>query len=155
MSNRFVIDTNVWVLLDKNPSEIKTLEELDCIEVVGKWFSELFAQGFYLVVDSYYKIFKEYRKNIKKGGLAEQYLNRLETQPRDYLIEVEGIAWDENGDAVLPHVFNIPDRSDRKFIAVSLASKQPYPPIINATDSDWGKVADLLSQHEIIVTELC
>ena len=46
------------------------------------------------------------------------------------------------------------DKSDRKFVAVSLASPDS-PAIVNATDSDWSEYADPLAEIGIIIEQLC
>ena len=46
------------------------------------------------------------------------------------------------------------DRSDRKFVAVALASKNA-PQILNAVDSDWWIHRNRLRQHGLVVQFLC
>jgi hypothetical protein len=46
------------------------------------------------------------------------------------------------------------DRSDRKFVAVALASGSD-PEILNATDSDWWHYRVVLEGHGVKVTFLC
>lgn len=46
------------------------------------------------------------------------------------------------------------DRSDRKFVAVALASKNA-PPILNAVDSDWWEFREALAENGVIVEFLC
>ena len=46
------------------------------------------------------------------------------------------------------------DRSDRKYVAVALASRKK-PTILNAVDSDWSEHQDALSDNDIVVQELC
>jgi len=46
------------------------------------------------------------------------------------------------------------DRSDRKFVAVALASHND-PEVLNAVDSDWWDHRDRLREHGIVVRFLC
>lgn len=46
------------------------------------------------------------------------------------------------------------DRSDRKFVAVAIASAT-CPPILNATDTDWSDHRDVLARYHVSVTFLC
>jgi len=149
----FVIDTNVWIMIDRSIAEVESTEELDCIDASRQWLRNFITSSDHLALDNQYLILREYRKNIPQGRLAEQYLNQLEAQPRDRLIEVP-IQLDENGHAILPTNITFADPGDRKFIAVAIQFT-PYAPIINATDTDWGKEASILSAAGIIIEELC
>ncbi|MCY3914631.1 MAG: hypothetical protein OXG49_01330 [Chloroflexi bacterium] len=150
-----VIDTNVWVLADRITSisaEIPAIET-DCIETCYQWIQQFAASGDRLVVDRSYRIFHEYRNNIRQGGLAEQELNRLESNLLERLVFVD-IAFDRDGHAIVPADVMIKDESDRKFIAVAIAS-EPYAPIYNATETDWTEEQERLSQFGLVVHELC
>jgi hypothetical protein len=46
------------------------------------------------------------------------------------------------------------DRSDRKFVAVALASSN-NPTVLNAVDSDWRLFGDALAANGVTVEELC
>jgi hypothetical protein len=46
------------------------------------------------------------------------------------------------------------DRSDRKFVAVALASNLS-PKVLNAVDSDWWNFQEPLRRHGVKVTFLC
>jgi hypothetical protein len=46
------------------------------------------------------------------------------------------------------------DRSDRKFVAVAIASVE-RPPILNASDTDWWNHRDALSRHGVTIRFLC
>jgi hypothetical protein len=46
------------------------------------------------------------------------------------------------------------DRSDRKFVAVALASGA-HPEILNATDTDWWHYREVLQSHGVTITFLC
>ena len=150
-----VIDANVWVLADRITSinaEIPAVEA-DCIQACYRWIQEFLASGDRLVVDRSYRIFREYRNNISKGGLAEQELNRLESILMERLVFVD-IEFDRDGHAIVPAEVMIQDESDRKFIAVAIAL-EPYAPIYNATETDWAEEQERLSQFGLSIHELC
>lgn len=147
-----VVDTNVWANIDKLPPE--NAIEANCILACLKW-SKAFVSGgddYQLAVDMGWKILNEYRGQIKRGGLAERYLNELLSQPITRLRFVS-IEYDDDGIAKLEQNI-IDDPSDRKFVAVALKF-DPIPPIINATDTDWEKSKETLSKAGIRVQELC
>jgi hypothetical protein len=147
-----VVDTNVWANMDKIPPQDET--ECTCILACIQWGAAFSRCGDNdkLAVDTAWKILSEYRRNIQPGGLAEQYLNRLLSQPMARLEFVQ-ITFDENGHAVLPARLTL-DASDRKFAAVALTFEPPVP-IINSTDTDWEKAKPLLAQFGLSVQELC
>lgn len=46
------------------------------------------------------------------------------------------------------------DLTDRKFVAVALASGVD-PPINNASDTDWWEFRDALARHRVTINFLC
>jgi len=152
----FVVDSNVWVQVDKSPGDCKTEKELSCLKVSRDWLRVFVDGDDKLAVDSTYRILLEYREQIRRyapNGLARQWLNRLETKPRDRkLVEVD-IEFDADGYAIIPDgLFD--DEDDRKFIAVALMFDPPCP-IANATDTDWEENKTKLLEAMITVVELC
>jgi predicted nucleic acid-binding protein len=147
-----VVDTNVWVMIDKIPPASEA--ERQCVLACVKW-GKAFNEGtddHKIAVDMAHKILNEYRANIKKGGLAEQYLNKVLSQPITRLAFVE-IVFDAHGHAVVLDNL-ISDPKDRKWVAVALKFDPPLP-ILNATDTDWIKDKAKLAQANIEVKELC
>ena len=153
--SELVVDTNVWVLADRitSISGDTPAVEADCIEACYRWIQQFAEGNDSLVVDRSYRIFREYRLNISIGGLSEQILNRLESIPLERLVFVD-IEFDRDGYAIVPTEAMIEDESDRKFIAVAIAS-EPYAPIYNATETDWTEEKERLSLFGLIVHELC
>lgn len=152
----FVVDTNVWINADKvRDVGTMTLVELDCLEKCYNWLQEFIKGTDLLAVDSYasYEILKEYRRKIRFRSSADEILRQLERKPQDRLIQVF-IEFDEDGYAILPEEFKIDDKSDRKFVAVSLKFDPPAP-IISSTETDWTKDKPKLDAANIIVQELC
>ena len=148
----YVIDTNVWVTVDKPLAQASSNEEFDCIESCNQWLRRFMNSDDRLVVDRLYVIFKEYRGQITPSRRrANQWLNALERAPRNKIVDVD-IQWDDDGYAVIP--FHLTDPNDRKFAAVALAHN-PTPPIVNATDADWETDKAQLQKAGIIIQELC
>ncbi len=148
-----VVDTNVWVNMDKIPPDSES--ERQCVLACIQWGAD-FNRGTaddQIAVDSAWKILTEYRRNIKRGGLAERYLNAILSQPITCLKLVK-IEFDKDGFAILTDTQLVADPSDRKFVAVSLAF-QPPAPIVNATDTDWEKSKTKLNKVGIQLKELC
>jgi hypothetical protein len=148
-----VVDTNVWVNIDKIPPASEA--EHQCVLACAKWGKSFntSSDDHKIAVDITWKILTEYRANIKKGGLAEQYLNKVLSQPITRIQFVE-VPFDAQGYAILPDALVIDDKDDRKWVAVALKFDPPLP-ILNATDTDWIKDKSNLAQANIQVTELC
>ena len=148
----YVVDTNVWVEIDKSLADVDTLTELDCIKICRDWLGSFMAGEDRLIIDLGYEILKEYRRYVKQSDqLAYEWLNALERAPRNKLVEVQ-IEFDENRDAIIP--FDLADEADRKFVAVALAH-EPTPPIVDATDTDWSNEQEKLDEVGIEILELC
>jgi hypothetical protein len=147
-----VVDTNVWVMMDRALGPNTTQAAAECIATCQMWGHQFSRADdtYKLAVDLQYTILREYQKNIRRGGLAERYLNKLRTQPITRL-ELVDIELDSHGHAILP--ITIPDPNDRKFVAVAL-QYTPHAPIVNAADSDWGAVSSVLSTMDVTVIEL-
>ena len=150
-----VVDTNVWVLADRITSDKAGLpiHEADCIEACYRWLTDFVDSVDKLVVDYSYRIMREYRDNIQKGGLSEQLLNDLESVVLERIVYAD-IEFDSNHHARLPFPITFHDPNDRKFIAVAI-SRDPVAPIYNATETDWTKEKNRLRQNGILVNELC
>ena len=150
-----VVDTNVWVLADRITSDNASVpaSEATCIEASYQWLTEFVESDDQLVVDYAYRILREYRDNVQPGGVSELILNELESRALERLIYVD-IEFDSNHHAYLPFPISFDDLNDRKFIAAAI-SREPYAPIFNATETDWTKEKDQLSQNGITIHELC
>lgn len=133
--------------------DVKTLEELDCIERCNQWLKAFATSKSALIIDTHYLILGEYRRRIAKGRYGEQLLNQLESRARTRLIEVS-IQLDPEGYPIVPETLSKFDRSDRKFVALALKCT-PIPPIVNAVDTDWMESHRILKELHIIVQELC
>jgi hypothetical protein len=149
----YVIDTNVWVMVDEPIAEIDSTAKIDCIQACRGWLRDFMSGQDHLVLDDLYLILGEYRRQIGQRRLAQAWLNQLQRAPRDRLVEVH-IEVDDDGFAKVPPHLAISDEDDRTFVAVALAHT-PTPPIVDATDTDWTKDKAMLEAGGIHVQELC
>ena len=106
-----VVDTNVWVMIDY-VNHAKDAEKI-CAEVCFAWGNEFHRSQNQLAVDETWEILGEYRKNIARGGLAEQYLNALHSTGR---IVLRPIEFDDDHIAIVPDLLREFDPSDKKFL---------------------------------------
>jgi hypothetical protein len=150
----YVVDTNVWAMMDKSIGDMLKIEEIECIRNCRNWLRDFVNSTDRLVLDDKHLILREYRNNMTPGGRAREFLNTLETKPREQRLVELAIDLDKDGYAVVPLYLAINDKDDRKFIAVALAHS-PTPPIVNATDTDWAKDKAMLDPGGIIIQEIC
>jgi hypothetical protein len=142
----YVIDTNVWVMPDREIHTHDTMPLVACAETCREWLVALRTGENQAVVDDTYTIIGEYRRNLRQGGFGEKILNEL--MKTGQLIYRSGSPLPDG--AGLEHF----DPSDQKFVAVALASDPPDP-IVNAVDSDWSEHRATLAQIDLTVIELC
>jgi hypothetical protein len=149
----FVVDTNVWVMPDREVDTLDTVALLNCAETCRSWLHTLCTGEHEAVVDDVYAILGEYRPKLRRGGFSEKLLNTLMKTNR---LIYRAQAVHPDGTPVLPLVPELArlDASDQKFAAVALASTPPTP-IVDATDSDWKQHGLALKQVGLIVIELC
>lgn len=155
-----VVDTGVWVVSDGS-------EDLDlrCVEACVEFLATLDVNGRNrLVVDGDYRIFGEYRRNIRPGGFAEAVLNTIQqlgtydfvfiTQTdRDYPRDGRAGEWF----AQIPKGAGLEelDPSDRKFMAVALGHPA-RPPIVYSVDiHDWKTVESAAAEQGVELEPLC
>ena len=150
-----VVDTNVWVKVDEEVAEMETEEEKQCIIASQSWLEQFISSDDRLVVDSFatYAVMTEYRRNVRRGGVAENLLNELTGRLYGRLVEKK-IELDKNGIAILPPPFHLSDPEDRKYVAVAVQC-QPFATIYNATDADWAEDRKILTEHGLTIYELC
>lgn len=150
-----VVDTNIWVIADEQPAEVKSQAEKDCILACCDWL-ELFVRGDdCLVIDDYdtFQILTEYRNNIRSGGLAENILNKLSSSLFSRLVR-KRIELDSDNFALVPSQFQQIHKNDRKFVAVAIQC-EPFATIFHATDRGWITNRDLLEENSLPIKGLC
>lgn len=150
-----LVDTNVLVVANARLGEHQACVDA-CVDCIAKFTSGVYK----LHLDSLDHILTEYGRHIQHatpkgvGDLFFIWASTYKATPT-YCIQVD-ISPDPGRGYIEfpsdPSLVNF-DRSDRKFVAVAIASGQ-NPTIFNATDSDWHQFAGPLSNH-VCVVELC
>jgi hypothetical protein len=152
-----LVDTNVAVVANGRKTHAGVDCTLKCIIRL-----ERVMRKEVLLLDDKMRILAEYRRNLSPSG---------QPGPGDAFMK-----WVWNNQANTRHCRQIPirhrkdtedfieypqdkelagfDRSDRKFVAVALASKLD-PPIINAVDTDWWDYQEPLRKHGVSIEFLC
>ena len=148
----FVVDTNVPIAANGKETHADIPCQLICIERL-----ESLVENGIVAVDDKSFILGEYENYLHYSGqpgagdaffkhvFDNQYQNhrvrRVAVTPSDD---------DRRGFEELPE--NRFDRSDRKFLAVSVAAEAV---VLNATDSDWGEHKSLMDELGVEVKQLC
>ncbi len=150
-----VVDTNIWVMGHAPPHTHQTKAKLECATTCLDWLVKFRdSNKRHLIVDVQHIILSKYWEYLGQGNsLAREILAHLEASDR--IIPVQ-IAFDENHYAVLPAELGLDnfDPADKKFVAVALTCN-PFPPIYNATDSDWREHAAAFTVANLTIVELC
>lgn len=152
-----MLDTNVAVVANGRTPQAGD----DCVEACITTLVEL-REHHRVLVDDRGLIFDEYRRRLSPSGqpgLGDAFFKWLwdnQGNP-DHCRQVritptkDGRGFDEFPDDPALADF---DPSDRKFVAVALAS-EGSPPILNASDTDWWNHREALSRHGVEVRFLC
>lgn len=150
-----VVDTNVWVMVDKVVEETDTEEEKQCIHSCQQWL-ELFISGDdLLVIDGFatWQIMTEYRNNVRRGGVAESILNELSSSIFHRLV-LKQIDFDSDRIAIVPSPLDQIHKNDRMFVAVAIQC-EPFATIYHATDRGWIANKLLLEEYGLTILGLC
>lgn len=156
--NAFVVDTNVLVTANGRAEQAGPPCVLACIEALDE-----IVHGGMVVLDDSWRILREYTRNLSRSGQPgaghmfmkwvcqnQAVAGRCELvtiTPRDRAED----DFDEFPDD--PALANF-DRSDRKFVAVALASRN-RPSILNAVDRDWQDFRQALTKYGVCIRFLC
>lgn len=150
-----VVDTNVALVANGRHPEASQSCADACQQAL------LDARQSLILLDEGYEIFDEYQRYLSHSGqpgLGDAFFRWLWTNQANpahcRLIRItphadRGFEEFPNDDALLGF-----DRSDRKFVAVALASGEA-PSILNATDSDWWEFHNQLAAYGVHVNYLC
>lgn len=150
-----VIDTNVLSVADRRAAQAGPR----CVSIAMD--ALLKASRGLVCVDNRRLILEEYERNVAQQwpwGVGQQFVRHLQNNLYNHEFCLQAAihpdadyVWEE-----FPHDSRLAnfDSSDRKFVAVVLASGQS-PPILNASDTDWWPVRDALRDHGVQVRFLC
>ena len=158
MRTHVVVDTNVLLVASAKDDRADAL----CVRNCTQKLKNIRDSGA-LSIDSGFRIINEYRKGSSLSGQpgpGDQFLLWIWTNMfnPDICESVDFTSRSGSDDDFHefpddPALANF-DRSDRKFVAVSLASEH-RPPILNATDSDWSDHREALEKHGVVIKFLC
>ncbi len=149
---RAIVDTNVLVVANGRD----THADLECQSQCVSAITAISLDGT-AVLDDQGLILDEYGNNLNFRGepgpgdafFKHVFDNSYRTK-RVERVSITSVDDDKRGFEELPT--NSLDRSDRKFLAVSVVSTAP---ILNATDSDWNNERALISSLDVVVEQLC
>jgi hypothetical protein len=159
-ARKIVIDTNVAVNANKAIREASiSLDDLACVERCIDVIDEVCKHGG-LVIDAGDEIFEEYRKNLSlKGmpGMGDRFMKWVHDKRWSFPAQ-DRVTLSPNQGCYLEFPshdgLSSFDPSDRKFVAVAYAHPEK-PCIVEATDSKWWGMKDVLADVGIRVEFIC
>ena len=149
----FVVDTNVAIVANAGEATNADMRcQLSCTERL-----ETLVKEEVVALDERQAILAEYAKHLSyagRPGVGDMFFKNLfDNQYQDERVQLIAITECEDanrGYEELPR--NTFDPSDRKFLAVAVASGAV---VLNATDSDWGEEWKLMNKLKVEIVELC
>jgi hypothetical protein len=151
----FVVDTNVPMTANRQASASE-----ECIKVCVEKLLE--AREGLIVLDDKFRILREYlryRSTSAPGAgddFMEWVLNNRANPERCEIVRLTPKNGSEHDFEEFPADPDLAgfDPSDRKFVAVALASAN-QPEVLNATDTDWWHFREPLERHGVTIRFLC
>lgn len=151
----FVVDTNVAIVANGNVPQADVECRLACTKTLVK------LREMRVCLDSGDRILAEYRNNLSMSGqpgVGDMFMRWIHQNQynRDICERVQISTHAKRKYKEFPDDPRLTrfDPSDRKFVAVALASKYK-PNILNAVESDWSEYHEPLSENKVKVMELC
>ena len=157
MSNAVVVDTNVGVVANGGHAAASLRCQEQCANALRDARSRL------VLIDDRQLVFTEYRQHLSPSGqpgLGDAFFQWLwdnQANPRHCRqISITPRAEDEADFEEFPADSRLTrfDRSDRKFVAVAIASGIESE-ILNASDTDWWHFRDALESNGLRLRFLC
>lgn len=149
-----VIDTNVLAVANGAHERAGGGCIAACIDALQQ------AQTGGVLVDEGRQIFEQYRRNASfrgQPGVGDIFWKWLwDNQANESVCLQIPLEWNGTDYAEFPADPRLAtfDRSDRVFVAVAIASEMPHV-VLNASDTDWWPVRDVLAEYNVCVTFLC
>ena len=156
--NAFVVDTNVPVVANGRSNQA----DPDCVIACIQALTEIREQGV-IMLDDALLILKEYMRNLSMSGqpgagdFFMKWVWAIQAHPNHcQQVTITPRMDDPTNFVEFPPDAELAgfDRSDRKFVAVALASSST-PTVLNAVDSDWAEHYVALTRNGIRLTFLC
>ena len=152
-----IIDTNVLLVASasdpSSPFGDSDHVPLDHQELVLKWLIDFRVDGQRkLVLDQSFKIWDEYHNQMTRG----RDIGSLIVAEKLLFARFVEIAFDNDGNGILPPEYNEVDLSDRKFVAVALNDHVDggSSAIVAACDRGWYKCEGILKQGGVSVVQI-
>jgi len=156
--NARVVDTNVAIVANRRADQAGPACVLACVHALERIVEEEM-----IVLDSIGLILAEYAKNLSysgQPGVGDAFFKWVwSNQANQDRCERAVINSRENSDWNFVEFPTDPrleafDRSDRKFAAVALTSKN-NPTVLNAVDSDWWIHREALTENGVRIDFVC
>ena len=151
-----VIDTNVAVVANDRETDVSSHCVTACVDALLQ-----IRDQHCVLIDNLDLILDEYRVYLRPAGepgAGDAFFKWLWDNQGNLnhcrRIEITPNASGSFDEFPTAPVLNAFDKSDRKFVAVALASGE-NPEILNACDSDWWLFQEALSAEGLTVTQLC
>lgn len=152
-----LVDTNVAVVANGRTTNAGAACTLKCIDRL-----ERVKRKEVLLLDDQMLILTEYRRNLSPSGQpgpGDVFMKWVwDNQANTRHCRKISVRQRKNSEYFLEYPQDKElsgfDRSDRKFVAVALASKLD-PPILNAVDTDWWDYQEPLRKHGVKIDFLC
>lgn len=157
----FAIDTNVGVVANEGHPEASP----ECVTACTNFLENIVKGEALVVIDAGWEILEEYLRHMSSSGqpgpgdaFLKWLLNNQANPERCEQVWIDPVIdpEDHRGYDQFPDHPDLAsfDPSDRKFVAVALASPN-RPPIANAVDSDWWKAREALERVGVKIEFLC
>jgi hypothetical protein len=154
---RAIIDTNVLIAANGRDCPQVTPQ---CRLNSSQYLRNFQVQGI-IVIDNRWLILNEYKNKVNQTGqpgIGDAFLKWVLTNQANFK-RCEQVVINPLKDSSFAEFPNDPelekfDQSDRKFVAVALATPD-RPPIVNAVDSDWLEFYEPLVKNGIKIQFLC
>ena len=153
-----VVDTNVLIVANEASDQAGPDHVIACVKALEKARLQSI-----IAIDSGNRIFEEYFRQVSHSGqpgMGDAFAKWLfENQGHPKHCERVNITPKIDDPENFQEFPDDPDlaafdRSDRKFVAVVIAS-QNNPKVLNATDSDWWIFRNPLKKYGVVITFLC
>jgi hypothetical protein len=154
----FVVDVNVAIVANQKASHA----DIDCVLACVDILSEIRERGM-VVIDDTMRILWEYMGCLRiagQPGVGDLFMKWVwENQAvieRCEKVPVTPIPGNPEEFAEFPAdpELNAFDRSDRKYVAVALGSRN-HPTVLNAVDTDWWEHREALKRNGVRLSFLC
>lgn len=154
MSRYYVIDANVMLLAGTSLSEVPD-DELQCWKNSIDFIHGVCQHKDIVVIDDGWKILKEYSNQKKINGYpnaSDDFFRYVMSESDKHLFYVHLEEKEENDYVDYPNAKELKkfDPPDRKYIAVAYICEK-NPPIVEAADSKWWGIRNVLQENGIEV----